>query len=276
MQILNPLKKISVIGCGWLGMPLSKELKSQGFKVSGSVRDISKAELSGDIGINFFQLILSQELEILPNRNAAFWEADIFILTIPPTDSSTYTKGISKILEIIERQNRSLGIIYTSSTGVYGKAKGLVDETFPPNPDRAGAAAVLDCENLLLSKQRIFDICILRLAGLVGPGRAPGRFFAGKKNLSSGSSPVNLVQLDDCIALIVTIIKKGIKKGIYNVCADQHPCQREFYTAQAIKSGLEPPEYKEDSDETDLKIIDNSLLKKILSYEYRQPDPMEF
>jgi nucleoside-diphosphate-sugar epimerase len=116
----------------------------------------------------------------------------------------------------------------------------------------------------------------LRLAGLVGPGRAPGRFFAGKKNLGTGSSAVNLVQLDDCTALISMLIEKGINNGIYNVCADLHPRHREFYPAQAIKLGLEPPEYGADSPDADLKIIDNRLLKSILDYVYIYPDPMKF
>jgi nucleoside-diphosphate-sugar epimerase len=265
---------VSIIGCGWLGMPLALELQSRGFKVHGTVRTRSKIEDFNDSGINFYQLDLSQD--IIPEPKAAFWQADVFVLTIPPTEPANYCKGISKLISVIEKQQRKTQIIYTSSTGVYGKGKGLTDETFSPNPDRAGAAAVLDCEKLLLGKMDIFDVCILRLAGLVGPGRAPGRFFAGKKNLGTGSSAVNLVQLDDCTALISMLIEKGINNGIYNVCADLHPRHREFYPAQAIKLGLEPPEYGADSPDADLKIIDNRLLKSVLDYVYIYPDPMKF
>jgi nucleoside-diphosphate-sugar epimerase len=269
-------KSISIIGCGWLGMPLALELQNSGFKVQGTARTLSKTESFNNSGINFYQLDLNPETESIPENGSEFWQSDIFVLTIPPSEPANYCEKISKILDIIAKQPRRLSIIYTSSTGVYGKSKGLVNETSPLNPDRPGAAAVVECEKLLLSKNDIFDVCILRLAGLVGPGRAPGRFFAGKKNLGSGSSPVNLVQLDDCIGIIVRLIKQEIKRGIYNVCADQHPMHREFYPAQAIKLGLEAPEYGIDSPDADMKIIDNRLLKSVLDYVYIYPDPMKF
>jgi nucleoside-diphosphate-sugar epimerase len=269
-------KSISIIGCGWLGMPLALELQNSGFKVQGTVRTLTKTESFNNSGINFFQLDLNPETESIPEIGSEFWQSDIFVLTIPPSEPTNYCERISKILDIIAKQPRRLSIIYTSSTGVYGKSKGLLNETYPLNPDRPGAAAVVECEKLLLGKNDIIDVCILRLAGLVGPGRAPGRFFAGKKNLGSGSSPVNLVQLDDCVGMIVRLIKQKIKKGIYNICADQHPMHREFYPAQAIKLGLESPEYGIDSPDADMKIIDNRLLKNVLDYAYIYPDPMKF
>jgi nucleoside-diphosphate-sugar epimerase len=269
-------KSISIIGCGWLGMPLALELQNSGFKVQGTVRTLTKTERFNNSGINFFQLDLNPETESIPEIGSEFWQSDIFVLTIPPSEPTNYCERFSKILDIIAKQPRRLSIIYTSSTGVYGKSKGLLNETSPLNPDRPGAAAVVECEKLLLGKNDIFDVCILRLAGLVGPGRAPGRFFAGKKNLGSGSSPVNLVQLDDCVGMIVRLIKQKIKKGIYNICADQHPMHREFYPAQAIKLGLESPEYGIDSPDADMKIIDNRLLKNVLDYAYIYPDPMKF
>jgi len=269
-------KSISIIGCGWLGMPLALELQNSGFKVQGTVRTLTKTESFNNSGINFFQLDLNPETESIPEIGSEFWQSDIFVLTIPPSEPTNYCERFSKILDIIAKQPRRLSIIYTSSTGVYGKSKGLLNETSPLNPDRPGAAAVVECEKLLLGKNDIFDVCILRLAGLVGPGRAPGRFFAGKKNLGSGSSPVNLVQLDDCVGMIVRLIKLKIKKGIYNICADQHPMHREFYPAQAIKLGLESPEYGIDSPDADMKIIDNRLLKNVLDYAYIYPDPMKF
>lgn len=273
MSVKTP-KSVSIIGCGWLGMPLAFELQSRDFTVHGTVRSYSKTEGFNDSGINFYQLDLS--LDIIPEPKAAFWQADVFILTIPPTEPANYCVAISKVISVIEKQQRRTQLIYTSSTGVYGKGKGLTDETAPLNPDRPGAAAVVECEKLLLAKKDIFDVCILRLAGLAGPGRAPGRFFAGKKNLGSGSSAVNLVHLDDCIGIIVRLIDKEIKNGIYNVCADLHPEHREFYPAQAIKLGLVPPEYGADSPDADLKIIDNRLLKNVLDYVYFYPDPMKF
>ena len=276
---MNPdviVKSIAVVGCGWLGMPLAIELQNSGFKVYGTLRDLSKIQEFKNSAIKFYQLELGPEKNIIPEQDSDFWHSDLFIITIPPSNAEYYCKGISVLLDALEKQQRKIAIIYTSSTGVYGKAKGLIDETALPNPDRAGAKAVYECEQLLLGKKDLFDICILRLAGLAGPGRAPGRFFAAKKNLNSGSTPINMVHLDDCIAVIKLLIEKNIKEGIFNVCADLHPTHREFYPSQANLMGLEAPEYAEDSPDADLKIIDNRLLKNKIGYQYLHPDPMRF
>jgi nucleoside-diphosphate-sugar epimerase len=272
---MNP-KSISVVGCGWLGMPLAIALQDSGYRVFGTLRDLSKIQQNRHLGIDFYQLLLSPEITVLPESTSDFWNADLFIITIPPSNAEYYCKGISILLEVLEKQQKKITIIYTSSTGVYGKAKGLIDETALPNPDRAGAKAAYECEQLLLAKKDIFYICILRLAGLVGPDRVPGRFFAAKKNLNTGKSPVNLVHLNDCIEIIKAIIKNNIVKGIFNVCADLHPTHQDFYPHQAVLFGLEAPEYSESSPDADMKIIDNSLLKNKIAYQYLYPDPMGF
>ena len=57
---------------------------------------------------------------------------------------------------------------------------------------------------------------ILRLAGLVGPGRHPGRFFAGK-SAPDGQHGVNLVHLEDVIGAIELLLQapKGGTSIIY-------------------------------------------------------------
>ena len=276
---MNPesiTKTISIVGCGWLGMPLAVALQDSGYRVFGTLRDLSKIQENKHSGINFYPLLLSPEMTTLPESTSDFWKADLFIVTIPPSNAEYYCKGISILIEVLEKQQKKITIIYTSSTGVYGKAIGLIDETALPNPDRASSKAVYECEKLLLGKKDIFNICILRLAGLVGPDRVPGRFFAAKKNLNTGKSPVNLVHLNDCIEIIKAIIKNNIVNGIFNVCADLHPTHQEFYPQQAVLFGLEAPEYSDSSPDADMKIIDNTLLKNKIAYQYLYPDPMRF
>jgi nucleoside-diphosphate-sugar epimerase len=269
-------KKISIIGCGWLGFPLALDLFKKGFVLSGTARVPEKIQMLDKLGIKGFQLVLDHKNSILPPEDAELWNADVFIITLPPADAENYVSALQIILQKLLKLPQKIQIIYTSSTGIYGKNIGLVSEKTAPNPGRPSAVAVLQAEELFLKHKTQMDVCILRLAGLVGPGRAPGRFFAGKKNLSSGATPVNLVHMEDCISVVDCIIEKNIRNGIFNVCADKHPTHREFYPAQAIKMGLEAPEYNADSSNEDMKIIDNSLLKKSCDYLYLFPDPMEF
>lgn len=266
---------ISLIGCGWLGIPLLRDLKKEKYKLSATVRSTEKFATIENIGANVYNLDLDKGNNLMPTKESHFWQADVFIISIPPKNSENYVSGIRTLVNEIVSQKGRKWVIYTSSTGVYGNHNGLTDESVVPTPDRDSSKAVLEVEQVLKKEKKI-DWTILRLAGLAGPGRMPGRFFAGKKNLSNADSPVNFVHLDDCIGVINTVIKKEVKNMVLNVCADEHPVHRIFYREQALKMGLEPPEYNEKETFIDKKIIDNRLLKDVCGYEFIYPNPMNF
>ena len=54
--------KISILGCGWLGLPLAESLIKDGHEVKGSTRDPEKLGQIREQGINPFLLELSPEL----------------------------------------------------------------------------------------------------------------------------------------------------------------------------------------------------------------------
>ena len=74
--------KISILGCGWLGLPLACELVNKGDQVNGSTRDPDKIGQIKEQGINPFLLELSPEM-ICENADE-FFDSEILILNIPP------------------------------------------------------------------------------------------------------------------------------------------------------------------------------------------------
>ena len=114
------------------------------------------------------------------------------------------------------------------------------------------------------------NVTILRLAGLYGYGRQPGRRMAGKE-VTGGDAPVNLVHRDDVVAVITKVIEENIS-GIFNVCADLHPSRREVYTAQAERLGFEPPHFIE-PHEADHKVVSSEKLKG-LGYTFWHENPL--
>jgi nucleoside-diphosphate-sugar epimerase len=84
------------------------------------------------------------------------------------------------------------------------------------------------------------QVDIVRLAGLVGPGRHPGRFFAGK-SAPDGQHGVNLVHLEDVIGAIELLLQAPKGGHIYNICAPSHPARSTFYPLMARQLGLAPP-----------------------------------
>lgn len=272
------MQKISILGCGWLGLPLGARLAERAYEVKGSTTSTDKLKAIHEAGIQPYLLKAGDQLIGINVKQ--FFESEILILNIPPDSRNdpeaelNYPRKVQLIL-----QQALLGgikkLLFVSSTGVYGNNNDRVDENTPPEPTRPSGSAVLTTERLLKLHEGL-DITILRMAGLVGGERKAGRFLAGKKNISNGSAPVNLVHRDDCIEVMVQIIEKQQWNEIFNVCADKHPTRAEFYVKQAKQQGLEPPTFKPEEKGATFKVISNKKLKAALNYEFKFPDPMGF
>lgn len=268
-------KTISILGCGWLGMPLAKHLQQQGYTVKGSGTSKEKCETLKQEGIQASYIEVHETLE--GENTAFFFDADILVINIPParkrTDIETYHP--QQVQNIISYAAKSpvQHILFVSSTSVYPAVNTEVDEAETRTPEKASGKALKQAENMLMQHQGL-KATVLRLAGLVGYDRMPGRFLAGKKAVNNGNVPVNLIHQDDCIGLINHIIEQDKWGYIFNGCAPKHPLRKDFYIRAAEKAGLTPPEFSDDQEEISYKIVNAGNSSKILNYTYKYPDPM--
>jgi len=115
---------------------------------------------------------------------------------------------------------------------------------------------------------------VIRLSGLVGPDRIPGRFFAGKSNIPNGDAPVNLIHRADCIKFIEAIIDQEKWGEVFNLSADKHPTKREFYTKFCKEGGFQLPMFLDGGSSS--KVIVSDKIKRSLGLKLIYPDPMEF
>lgn len=265
--------KISILGAGWLGLALGEALVMAGHEVKASTTSEEKLEKIKEKGITPFLIDLDEDGP-LP---AEFFQAELLIITLPPGRRDpdvikNYTNRIQQLIQAI-RKSPVLHLIYTSSTGVYGDQEGIVTENSPVSPSSPSSKAVYEAERLLGKTESSLNI--LRLAGLIGGSRQPGRFLAGKKELKDGEAPVNLVHRDDCIGIILEIIRQKAWKEIFNVCADTHPSRAVFYTEQAEKLGLEPPDFLEEEKTKPYKVVSNEKVKRLLGYRFKYSDVMD-
>lgn len=267
-------KQISILGCGWLGLPLAKNFIAQKYTVKGSTTSPEKESVLQEASIQpyVFTLGTTTNNELYTDFLA---NSDVIVINFPPRRIpniiSIYQQQIAAILPFI---NNTQKVIFVSSTSVYQNTNDWVTETLDCQPEKESGKAVLAVENLL--KTHLKDrLTILRFAGLFGYDRVPGRFLAKKKQLPNGKAPVNMIHQDDCIELINTIIEKDIWGEIINGCSDKHPLREEFYTLAAKKIGLAPPEFVA-SETISFKIISNTKSKELLQYSYKHPDPMVF
>lgn len=271
---------ISIVGCGWLGLPFGEYLIEQGFSVKGSTTTEEKLEVLESKGIQSFlinlQLIVANKKET--EKIDDFFKTDILYINIPPgrrnpnvlNDYPKWIECLAKKCEEFEIKK----VIFISSTGIYPNTNRIVTEATTPKPKTDSQKAIVAAEQLLQQNQQ-FQTTILRPAGLVGGNRVAGRWFAGKQNVKGGNIPVNLVNLEDCIGVSYAIIEQNIFGKVLNVCADEHPIKGDFYTFQAQKHGFVPPTFlMEQAD--NFKIVSNEQSKKVLNYQYKKPNPMDF
>jgi len=231
-------RNISVLGCGWLGLPLLKSLVADGHTVRGSSRNPETLAEIATAGAEAFAIDLPQALP------AGFTDAcDVLIFTLPPGGRRFGAKATDKYLAGLASLSAWLNapdcpaVIYTSSTGVYGTQKDVVTEQSSVRPATHSARAVRRAEEWFISAK--CPLTILRLAGLVATDRHPGRFFGGKeRSVSLADTPVNLVHRNDVISAVKQCLNNDGAKYIYNVCAAAHPAKGEFYTAAAEAIGL--------------------------------------
>ncbi|NIT56269.1 MAG: SDR family NAD(P)-dependent oxidoreductase, partial [Aliifodinibius sp.] len=82
--------KISILGCGWLGLPLGERLRDAGHRIKGSTTSKEKIQLLKGKEIQPFLLELTPDL-YCENCND-FWASDVLVLNIPPGRSNNNVK----------------------------------------------------------------------------------------------------------------------------------------------------------------------------------------
>ena len=262
---------ISILGCGWLGLPLGAELVSRGHSVRGSVTHPEKLETLAEVGIEGYGLELSPTLTGDIGR---FFDADALIITLPPgrRKPDVETRYPAQIAALLAATPESTQLIFTGSTSVYPDLGRTVTETDAGGDTEsnisASGRAILAAEALLRRR----DTTVLRLAGLYGYDRQPGRRLAGR-DVSGGDTPVNLVHRDDVLNVLLGVLEQKITGVTLNVCAPNHPSRREVYTHQAERLGLTPPHFVE-PHEQGYKLVSSEALETRLGFTFLYPDPL--
>ncbi|MFT5387518.1 MAG: nucleoside-diphosphate-sugar epimerase [Lysobacterales bacterium] len=265
--------KVSVLGCGWLGLPVARRLLAEDYNVKGSTTTVDKLTSLSDYSIKAYHL------EAMPQIHAAnvqdFFDSDILILTLPfrrsLKDPSYYKEQITSVLQYV-KQSSIKKIIFTSSTAVYPDDIGVVEEDTSFKIDSKRSQVLWDVEQMLFDCDHC-DTIVLRLAGLYGGERKLGRFLSAKKVMRHEDSTVNLVHLEDCVNIITLCTKRSLGNVIFNICSDEHPKRGELYIKAAKNLNVEPPVFDEKAVLT-TKCVSNAKLKKSLSYSFIHSNPL--
>lgn len=272
-------KRVSIIGCGWLGAPLAHVLHAGGdFSVKGSATSEEKVDTLKVEEIEAYVATLS------PDPKGEFWEnlldAEYLVVNIPPRSSKQgeefHPQQMKYLASMIETSPVT-DIIYVSSTSVYPELNRVVVEEDVEGTAEAAAAHLVEAEEILLALRRPNRrVAVLRCGGLMGYDRIPGKYVRGKTGITTGEVPVNYVHRDDVVGIIEQLLRSLLPNETFNVVAPLHPVRREVYNASCTEFGWEVPTYAESTSEESFKIVGSGKVVSHLNYEFKFPNPLNF
>jgi len=269
---------ISILGCGWFGLPLAKSLLSKGYNVKGSTTSATKLKTLKEAEIMPFQIQLNEQ-EIIGNVSDFLHETDVLIIAIPPglrkeilSSEMTFMNKMKTLIPYIEKSGIQK-VLFVSSTSVYGDRFPIVEytESTQTHPDTESGRQLVLSEKLLQSNIH-FKTTVIRFGGLLGEDRHPIKFLAGRTQIENPDGPVNLIQREDCIGIIIKALDFACKDKwgeTFNAVAPQHPTRKTYYQKKAQQFNLPLPNFVEDTKSKG-KIISSKKVETILDYSFQK------
>lgn len=192
-------KSVVVVGCGDLGVPLAGQLFEQGAEVWGLRRNPSV--LPSFIHPIAADVTDAESLGALGDR-----EFDCAVVSLTPGEFSderyqrVFVQGLANVLGVL----KSRQLIFVSSSSVYHQSdEQWVNEESPVEPKSFSGKRLLEAEALLSDYPG--STCVVRFAGIYGPGRR--RLI--EQVLNGEGSPAiysNRIHRDDCVGFLAHLV----------------------------------------------------------------------
>jgi nucleoside-diphosphate-sugar epimerase len=205
---------------------------------------------------------------------------DALIITIAPRENAsykeTYLESSETIKESLAKRKKSLYLLYTSSTSVYGNQEGLqVNEENMRKPSSENSHLLCEVEDNYLSLSNTFiTACVLRLGGIYGPERTledRALKMSGRGPSGTGQEPTNHSHLEDITRAIEFCVTHNLS-GIYNLVADDHPTRKDLYNQLCNNLQVPLPIWKNfqgDSLSTNALVSSEKIKKTGFEFKHR-------
>jgi len=266
---------VGIIGCGWLGKALAASLLKQKSLVLATSSQQCNVEHLHKLGIKAQKLLLPSNLKKLSQHDVFTQQCLVIAITPQFKQGRTdYAKKIAQLVDAATQRNIVQRIVLISSTAIYQGLAGLVDEN--TNLNLAESSSVKKAQILNTAEQTVLNFhrqgSVLRLAGLVGPERHPGKFLLLKKTLKNAMAPVNLIHQQDAVGLILSLLASTLPHAIFNGVSDTHVTKSDYYQVAAKSLGLELPTFSTNNVLGTTRIVSGDKAKQQLDYSFIYPD----
>ncbi len=278
-----------IIGCGFVGLRLAKELIERGHQVVGTSKSPEKLVVLEAHNIIAVQLDISDSSQFEALKG---FEFDWVVNCAAPNHSSVqnyiavYYQGNANLLNWLKGRMIKK-YVFTSSTGVYGQNDGSTVTEESPIFSNTDTGKILVMTEELLSRMYTaykLPIVVLRLAGLYGDGRGYyfKQFVNGEAVLrGDGNRYLNMLHVDDAVGAIIAALEKGEPGEVYNVVDDEPVREIDFYTwlAETLKKPMPrsipmESQYLQSASariNTSNKRVSNRKIKEKLGYQFKYP-----
>lgn len=262
---------VSIIGCGWLGLPLAVKLLEKEYTVKGSTTRAEKLEELIAWGIEGFILNLPESKAKVDLR---FLDSKTLIFNIPPGirrgDDKAYLLKIESFLKLLENSPFEK-LIHISTTSIYGDQAILCTEE---DADKSSIHYKVEKQIAHFCKINKKQFISTRCGGLMGYDRFPCKYYNETSVVENGNAGVNYIHRDDVIAILEKLIENKTISGAINLCTPHHPSRQSVIEACATEAKKALPVFDPKSEGG--KTIGTERLERELSYKFKYPNPLDF
>ncbi len=231
---VTEMNKIAIIGCGYVGKAIANLWHPLGHNLTVTTTTPTKVPELEPIAAR----VMVTKTNNLDRLQEIVSDRDTIVLSVGFGKGNpyreTYLETAQNLVKVIqEATNKPKQLIYTSSYSVLGDNQGeWVDETVPPTPINENSEILCETEKVLLSAgNEELKVCILRLAGIYGPGRELIKIFknwAGTTRPGKGERYSNWIHLDDIVGAI-ELVRSQQLQGIYHLACDRPLQTKELF-----------------------------------------------
>ena len=282
---------VGIIGCGWLGKALAISLLNKKHSVLGTSSKLENVEQLNQQSICAQKLLLPADTEQLALHDV-FTKQNLVIAITPQFKQgrTDYADKIAQLVDAAQQRGLVQRIILLSSSAIYNGLAGNVDEDSVLCMEAEKVQILNAAEQVVLNfpkqdpeqdpeqdtKSGSRQGTVIRLAGLVGPERHPGKFILANKTLNNSTAPVNLIHQNDAIGLIESLLQVESPQGVFNGVSDTHVSKQMYYQVAAKTLKLPPPIFAQKNIIETTRVVSGEKAKKALNYQFVYPDLLDW
>ena len=251
-----------VLGCGYVGLELGRQLRDRGHDVVGVRRSDAGLDAVADAGLDPVRGDVT-DLESLSDLPDADWLVFAASSGGRGADAArrVFVRGLETAVEAFAgRDDPPERLVYTSSTGVYGDHGGdWVDEETRIEPTTEKTQVLAEAEEVARSAP--FPSTVARFAGLYGPGRYRlDRYLSGP--VTAGY--LNMVHRDDAAGAVRFALEEAVD-DVLVVVDDEPDSKWEFADWLADECGVDRPAKRAKEERLDAGDLSEAARRRILT-----------